>query len=330
MTLESEYRTNNKRETLSLNGHPIYLENVTGSKLLKCVTLGPAASFSEQAAAELLQDQTTHDFVKTNRAIIEVVKEKRFDMGVVASENSIEGNVVEIYKALIHSDLTILGELALNIHQTLYGTPAAWEKRKINSHPQGFAQCGKWINTNLPDAEIVTHDSTSYAVQYAAEHDELAIGSPIAGEKYKIPTIKSEIEDRRGNTTRFWLVGRGETEPTGNDRTKIIVSLRNAPGTLKKVIDPFADRSISINKIDTIPLTLDHYYFLISIDGHIKDDPVAEALAEAQKYCWRLKHIGSFQKSMLPEIEYEPEAFEKGWVPESENTHKSKIDSKLN
>lgn len=263
-----------------------------------------------------MQGQVSLGFVGRNREIIEAVKAGQYDLGIVASENSIEGNVEETIKAIINSDLTILGERILPIHQAIFGSKVAFNKQMINSHPQGFAQCGQWISENLSNPTIIQHGSTAEAVRIAAEKDELAIGSPVAGKVYDIPLIEEGVEDNKKiNTTRFWLVGKGETEVTGKDRTRIIVTLQNAPGTLAKVVNAFADRNISINKVDTSPLTLGHYYFLLSVDGHVKEPHVAEALEEIEEYCWKLKLLGSFQKSTLENTEYEPEAYEKDWVP---------------
>lgn len=320
------YKETSQVESLSLflNRYQVRVENVTGSHPLKCATLGPEATFSEQAALELMQDQVEISFVKSNPQIVESVNKKEFDIGIIASENSIEGNVDQTLRAIIHSDLTILGERILPVHQTLYGTKEAMEKGVVNTHPQGYAQCVKWLQENIPHHSFVSQDSTSLGVKIAAEKNELGIGSPIAGERYGIPLLKSQIEDRKGNTTRFWLLGNGDTEPTGQDRTKFVVTLQNKAGTLKKVVDSFADREISINKIDTIPLNLDHYFFLISVDGHIMDTALQEAMNEAKQYCWKVKHIGSFQKSVLPNVEYDSEAFEKGWVPMSESHRNGK------
>lgn len=320
MRIELQHETPSPVSTelsLFIGGHKIKIDNVTKSAFPKCATLGPAGTYSEIAALELLQDQAEIGFIGRNREIIAAVKMGLFDLGIVASENSIEGNVEETSKTIINSELTILGEKILPIHQALLGVESAYAKKILNSHPQGIAQCGNWIHENLSDTQVVQHGSTAAAIQYAAEHEELAIGNPAAGKIYNIPVIQEGIEDRKGNTTRFWLIGRGETEPTGNDRTVIAFTLRNAPGTLIKVLSPFSDRGISINKVDTLPLTLDHYYFLMSVDGHITEPTLQEAIEEARESCWKIKTLGSFQKSLLPEIEYEPEAFQNNWVPKN-------------
>ncbi len=318
MTIERQEQGSRILVPFTLSGRQIDVEKVTTGKTLTSTSLGPIGTFSEEVALEMLDGQAKLDFSPDNGAIVQRVDRKDYDLGVVAFENSTEGTVIQTLKAIIHTDLEILGEHTQQITQNLFGTQEGKMKGRVHSHPQGFAQTRKWLADNIPNLATIDEDSTAKGVRIASELDEMGIGTIRAGEVYNIPLIQEGIEDNKLNFTRFWMIGRGETQPTGNDRTWIICTLKNAPGTLLKMLEAYSSRRISIDKIDTPPLTMDHYYFFVAIDGHKKDPIVKEAIEEAEKACWKLKVIGSFEKSTLPEINYEPQAYEKGWIPESE------------
>ncbi len=301
-----------------LNSSAIEIQKVTPGKRLSATSLGPIGTFSEEVALKMLDGQADLSFSPKNGTIIERVNNREFDLGVVAFENSTEGTVIETLKAIIHADLDILGEHTQQITQNLFGTEEGRKKGRVHSHPQAFAQTRKWLDKNIPNITTVDEDSTAKGVKIAAELDEMGIGTMRAGEVYNLPLLQQGIEDNKLNFTRFWLIGRGKTKPTGNDRTWIAVTLKNEAGSLIKVLTPLAENGVSINKIDTPPLTMDHYYFFLSIDGHQDDPQVKKALQNVDQASWRLEKIGSFAKSIPPQIDYEPEAYERGWIPDSE------------
>ena len=303
-----------------INGSEITVRRSAQTDSLTCGFLGPRGTYGEQAARGLLRDQAELIQASTNVDIIKKLSKGETDLGLIPIENSTEGNVTESVRGLIHgsvpvsSDIRILAETALPINHILYGTQEAFDKKIIRSHPQALGQCSQWINERLQDATVVRETSTSEAVRIATERNELSIGTKLAGEIYNAPIFDDDIMDLKTNHTRFWLLGQGETTSTGKDRTTLVYTLKNIDGALVRALLPFSLRGIGINKIDTLPLgTLDEYYFLMSVDGHEKDEKVAEALAELKKSVWKSRVLGSFQKS-LSRIVYDPEARNNGWI----------------
>lgn len=313
-----EYSPTENLHSFRLNSGIISIQKVTPEIGLKGTYLGPEGTFSEEVAFSMNEEQAELKHVSSNAGVIEAVDRKKFDLGIVAFENSNEGTVVQTLKAIIHSDLNILGERTVPIKQNLFGSQEARNKGIIYSHPQGFAQAAKWLEENIPHHTANHVNSTSEGVRIAAEKDEMGIGTIRAGKIYNIPLLEEGIEDNKLNFTRFWLIGRGETQPTGNDRTWIVATLKNEAGTLIKLINAFSGNKISINKIDTPPLTMDHYYFFLALDGHKAEPHVAAAIEKAREACWKLKVMGSFEKSTPPTADYEPQAYEKGWIPDGE------------
>jgi len=304
-----------EKRGLFLHDFKIAVENTSGESSLLCAFLGPPGTYTEQAASELLQNQVN---LRSSISITDVfrsVDNGKLDIGLVPIENSTEGNVIETIRGIIRSNLMILGEKILPIHHVLFGDEKVLSKAIVHSHPQAIGQCTNWLEQNLPGAKIVAHNSTAEAVQIAAEREELAIGNSVAGKLYGIQTLKERIEDFKENTTHFWLLGRGETNPTGKDRTTLLFSLRNRTGLLRNSLAIFADRRINITKIDSFPIgALDEYYFLLSLDGHQNEPFIAEALEEFRKTCLRVRILGSYHKAPIPQKFFEPNAIINGWI----------------
>lgn len=308
-----------KQKELSVRGFKISVDNTSGNVPLSCAFLGPNGTYTEQAAKELLTTQVVYPEAKRITEIIKGIETGKFDTGLVPIENSSEGNVAETVREVIKSDLTILAEHVIPIHHVLFGTDAALAKGVIRSHPQAIGQCANWLEKNLKNGEVIEHNSTADAIRVAAERDELAIGNRKAGDLYNIPIHAENIEDRKGNTTRFWLLGRGETEQTENDRTTILFSLKNRTGLLRNALAVFADRSINMTKIDSFPIgALDEYYFMMSIDGHTNEPRIKEALVAFRDVCLKVRILGSYNKTLIPDKFLDPGDISNGWLkPES-------------
>lgn len=317
--LESDLNTSKKR-SLSLHGYTINIDGADRVDELTCAFLGPRGTYTEQAVLELLGEQVGIVPLSTITEVIRSTERGDTDIGFVPIENSIEGNVLESVRGVIHSELSdnsgirILGEKVLPINHFLFGTKEGFAKKILRSHPQALAQCSRWISENLPDAIVVRETSTAEAVKVSVERNELAIGNKLAGELYGAKILAESITDLASNHTRFWLLGRGKTFSTGNDRVTLVFTLKNMTGALIGALRPFSERGISINKVDTLPLgTLDEYYFLMSVDGHQTDPNIIEAIDELKSRVWKAKVLGSYRKS-LTNIIYDPEAIAHGWI----------------
>lgn len=301
---------------ITVYGSEVRVQSATGKNRLTCAFLGPEGTYTQQATLELLGDQVDYEMAPRNGAVVTLADKGKCDLGIVPVENSTGGIVIETVKEIIHSDsLVILAERVLPIHHNLYGNPSALDNPIIHSHYQAIDQCSTWLEQNLPGAKTESESSTALAVKVALEKGELAIASAFAGVAHQATPLHERIENLKHNTTRFWLLGRGETEPTGNDRTAILFSFRQGIGKIAYALKVFADRQISLNRMDSFPMgALDQYYFSATIDGHIKDPKVAEAIEEFCTMCFKCKILGSFHKAPIAEKAFEPSAIEDGWA----------------
>ncbi len=267
---------------------------------LKVAYLGPEATFSHIAALNFFGSATHFVPVETILDVFEEVASERVHFGVVPIENSIEGVVATTLDAIYEYGLKVCGEIYESIsHHLLNLTGRLEDIKKILSHPQAIAQCRKWLRKKLPSVTIETVSSTAFAAKWAAVDESVgAIASLMAAKLYHLQVVAKNIEDIKGNSTRFWIIGKSEVPPTGNDKTSLIFSVADRPGALFDVLKCFAERKINLTKIESRPSKNEpwKYHFFLDCEGHIKDPKIKECLDEMQNYCVQVVWLGSYPK----------------------------------
>jgi len=260
--------------------------------------LGPPATFTHQAA--LQQFGATCRFTPA-RAIVDIfdeVEQGRAEYGVVPVENSTEGAVNVTLDRLIDSDVLICGERYLTISQHLLSH--ARELRDVKavlSHPQGLAQCRRWLAQHMPDVPTQEFSSTAGAAEQAAGDPSLAaIASDLAGELYGVPVLRPRIEDNPHNATRFLVIGRAPAGATGRDKTSILFAMRNEPGALYRILEPLARAGINLSKIESRPAKRRSWEYVMFVDfeGHRTTPAVTAALADLEARALFLRVLGSY------------------------------------
>ncbi len=218
-------------------------------------------------------------------------------------ENSTEGVITHTLDMFIQSDLKVCGEVEVRIHHQLANLSQNPDDiQQIFSHQQSFAQCRNWLDQNYPSVERIPVNSNAEAARLAAEDSRsAAICGVQAVEIFGLKTCHKNIEDLANNTTRFMVIGDMQVEPSGMDKTTILMSAHNQPGSLLSLLKPLADNAISMNKIESRPSPdrLWEYVFFVDIDGHQKNENVARALVELQKKAALFKILGSYPKVEL-------------------------------
>src|SRR5687767_3211551 len=298
------------RRLAELNGGPmpaaavraIWREILSGCRALEeplaVAYLGPQATFTHQAARERFGAAAD---LKPTRAISDVFEEVergRVAFGVVPVENSTEGAVNITLDRLAESDVLICGEAYLEIAQQLLSRAGSLaEVKRVLSHPQGLAQCRGWLAQHLPDVPTEETSSTAAAVEMAACDPTLAgIASSLAGELYAVPVLRERIEDNRHNATRFLVIGREPIGPSGRDKTSILFAMKNEPGSLYRILEPFAGSGLNLTKIESRPAKRRpwEYVMFVDFEGHRETPAVAAALAELGQRTLFLKVLGSY------------------------------------
>lgn len=300
----------NKYIEIPINDYPVLIDLAQGRTKPKVACLGPEGTYTEAARHEFLGkylDQMHASFLPHNAAIVQEVKKGRYDLGIVAIENSTEGDVAEVIRELKHTrNITILGETILPIKHMLIGWPEA-NITAIHSHPQALAQCRTYLLENYPQIKQEPALSTAEAVQLVKNNKvTAAIASRRAAEVNNLSILAEDIGDIKGNSTRFLMLGRGETNPTSQDSTSFIfIPKGDRPGILARCLTSIASYGINLTKIDSRPTDsgiMRQYAFWIILDGHIKDDIVKLCLKDLKEtLCSSLRILGSYRKAILPE-----------------------------
>ena len=267
--------------------------------------LGPAGTFTEMAArAQFGQFATLAPMTGIDEVFREV-ETAQANYGVVPVENSTEGMVNHTLDCFMSASSTvrICSEVELPIHHALLAHPDRdGAVERILSHAQSLAQCRGWLDTHYPGVERVPVASNAEAARRASENPGVAaVAGELAARRYGLNILAGRIEDHPHNKTRFLVIGRQEVGASGQDKTSILVSTKNRPGALYRVLEPFHRHEVSLTRIETRPARSGDwsYVFFIDFDGHEREETVQTVLAEVGEVALRVRRLGSYPRSVL-------------------------------
>ena len=266
-------------------------------KTMVIAYLGPEATFTHQAAIRRFGSSLKYAPQKTIADVFTEVSKKRADYGVVPVENSTEGVVTHTLDMFVDSDLKIVSQIILPVQQCLMSNASRAHIKKLYAHPQSLAQCRAWIQNHLPRVEIVETSSNARSAELAAqEKSAAALGGILAAEKYGLRVLEQDIQDNAANATRFLVIGRLCSPPTGDDRTSLMVSVADKSGALHQAIAAFRRFKINMTKIESRPSKRKawEYFFFIDCAGHFQDVKVAKAIKFLGEHCNFVKILGSY------------------------------------
>ena len=260
---------------------------------------GEPGAYSEAAAlrfsdhADLLPCEAFED-------VFAAVASSKATHGILPVENSIGGTIHRNYDLLLENDLPIVGEVTLPITHNLMALPGTSlkEVRRILSHPQALAQCERFLRGMSGVSVEATYD-TAGSAKLVKEHkltDAAAIASERAAKVFGLEILRAEIQDYSDNITRFLLISR--TGETGDhvDKTSVVFSLPNEPGSLFKALSVFALRDIDLTKIESRPIRGRPWEYLFYVDIPIgrHDLRCARALVHLAEFARSMRTLGSY------------------------------------
>lgn len=268
---------------------------------MRVAFLGPKATFSHLATMQQFGLSAELVPQKSIPAVFEEVEKDRALYGVVPVENSTEGVVSHTLDMFMDSELKIRAELLLEVsHYLLSKTGRQADIKKVYSHPQPLAQCRNWLEENLPHIPVVDVASTTMAAQIVSEdYSAAAIASEYAASVYDLKVVKERIEDQVNNFTRFLIIGKKLADPSGDDKTSLMFAVKDEPGILYRMLEPFASRGVNLCKIESRPMKKKawEYIFFLDLIGHISEPNVAAAVEELKGYCQFVKLLGSYPRA---------------------------------
>ncbi len=275
--------------------------------------LGPEGTFTEQAARSMVVRLAPPDggrsieLVAANgvSAAVEAVRNGDADAACVPLENSVEGSVPLTQDEMTHGEpLMITAEAFVPITFDLLVRPGTTLDAiaTVGAHPHGHAQVRDWLLATLPSAEpVMSASNASAAAAVAAGELDAAAAAPVAGARYGLVAAAHDIGTVSDAVTRFLLLRRlgAPPEPTGNDRTSLVLSVDNRPGSLLAVLTEFAARGINLTRLESRPTRarLGEYLFVVDADGHLADPAIADVLAALIRRSALVRWLGSYPRA---------------------------------
>jgi chorismate mutase / prephenate dehydratase len=266
-------------------------------KSMTIAYLGPEATFTHQAAIQRFGASLKYSPQKTITDVFTEVSKRRADYGVVPVENSTEGVVTHTLDMFVDSDLKVVAQIVLPVQHCLLSKGRREQIKKLFAHPQSLGQCRGWVQINLPQVEIIETSSNARSAEFASSTKcSAAIAGVLASEKYGVPVLEFDLQDNVANATRFLVLGRQCSPPTGRDRTSLMFSIADRVGALYHALAAFRRYRINMTKIESRPSKRKawEYFFFVDCDGHIEDRRVAKALEMLGLHCSYVKVLGSY------------------------------------
>jgi len=227
---------------------------------------------------------------------------------VIPESNRITGNIGIEY-LIFKYRLNIYAEYYQKIEHNLLGQPESSLKdiKDVFSHAQALSQCSKFIKKN----NLVEHirADTAGSAQTISENktkSEAAIASSLSANIYKLKILASNIEDEKGNVTRFLIMGKEVSQPDFRDRnyiTSFLFKLKSKPAALYQSLGGFAINGVNLTKLQSYPEqnSFESYFFLCDLEGHIEDPKVQKSLEELGLHCQDFHVLGVFEADKFRE-----------------------------
>lgn len=261
---------------------------------------GEHGAYSEIAARTLMPQSAAIPCAEFGD-VFDRVNAGQLDYGIVPVENSLGGIVGPVNSILINTDLKIIASVDMSIRHCLLCAPGAdhRELRHVWSHPQALAQCKNFIARNR--LEAVNYYDTAGAAKTLAEtrpQGVAVIAGKFCAELYGLEIIKEDIQDSAHNRTRFFALAARDENGEG-DKCSAVFTAGDKAGSLFAVLKVFADASINLTRIESVPDKPDTYAIFIDFDGSIKDAKVAAAVEKVSRFAEGFRVLGCYRETKV-------------------------------
>jgi len=273
---------------------------------MKIAFQGEHGAFSEVAAKKFFGNNVVAVPSYAFADVFERVHKKHVQFGVVPIENSLYGSVFDTYDLLLQANLSVVGELQLQINHHLMAKRNLHltEIKKVYSHPQALGQCSEFLKT-LKKAEILPAYDTAGSALTLLEHEEepiAIIASKEAALVYQLKILKKKIQNNAENYTRFLIIAKNPLlKNFSTPKTSICFELKNIPGALFKGLSVFALREINLVKIESRPIPHKpfEYRFYADLLGDLREERVKNALKNLSEISLSIKVFGTYEKGEI-------------------------------
>ena len=228
---------------------------------------------------------------------------------IIPESNRITGNIGIEY-LIFEYRLNIYAEYFQKIEHNLLGLPGTKvsEIKDVYSHAQALSQCSKFIKSNRL-TEHVRADTAGSAEMVSKSKDKTkaAIASSLSAKTYNLEIVKNNIENEKGNLTRFLVMGKNISQPEFSGKkyiTSFLFKLKSKPAALYQSLGGFAINGVNLTKLQSYPEknSFDSFFFLCDLDGHIEEPRVQKSLEDLGLHCQDFHVLGVFEADKQREI----------------------------
>ena len=266
---------------------------------------GTFGAYSHLAALSIFKDAEIIPCKTFDECFLKASKDDNSKI-IIPESNRITGNIGIEY-LIFKYRLNIYSEYFQKIEHNLLGLPGTKISniKDVYSHGQALSQCSKFIKSNSL-IEHVRADTAGSAEMVSKTKDKTkaAIASSLSAKTYNLEIIKKNIENEKGNLTRFLIMGKNISQPEfGNKKyiTSFLFKLKSKPAALYQSLGGFAINGVNLTKLQSYPEknTFDSFFFLCDLDGHIEDTKVQKSLEELGLHCQDFHVLGVFEADKI-------------------------------
>ena len=227
---------------------------------------------------------------------------------IIPESNRITGNIGIEY-LIFQYRLNIYSEYFQKIEHNLLVIPGVKisEVKNVYSHSQALSQCSNFIKLHKLN-EYVSADTAGSAEMISKLQDKsnAAIASTLSAKTYGLEILEKNIENEKGNLTRFLIMGKSISQPEfGNKKyiTSFLFKLKSKPAALYQALSGPSLNGVNLTKLQSYPVknSFDSYFFLCDLDGHIEDPKVQKSLEELGLHCEDFHVLGVFEADKIRE-----------------------------
>ncbi len=280
----------------------IYREILSSSRSLqrpqRVVYLGPEGTFSYYAGLHYLGRASSFTPCPGLEEVFRAVRSRQAELGIIPLENSLQGSVGQSLDLFLRFEVFIQAEIFCRIsHSLLAATDNLADIQVIYSHPQALQQCTTWLNSHVPQARIVPMESTAAgAKRVQTESGAAAIAHPGLARSLGLKVLHTGIEDLPENWTRFLIIG-PDHPPQGNrDKTSLVFTLPDRPGSLAAVLNLLAREGVNMKKLESRPARGERwqYVFFGDVECDLSGQEYAQLMQDLEQACHSLRILGSY------------------------------------
>ena len=281
---------------------------------IKAITSAPPRPFPKRAtvacagcegsyahlASERLFDLPEIMYMSGFEGVFKAVSGGLCEYGVLPIENSLAGSVNAIYDLLSEYNVSIVRSVRLKVDHALLAIPGAKlsDIKEIYSHQQAISQCSEFLST-LKGVRVIAVENTAEAARMVAQQGDrtkASLSSLLCGELYQMQVLKSSVQNRDNNYTRFICIAKEPKIYSGADRTSIMINIPNRPGTLFRIMSRFNATGVNLVKLESrqIPEREFEYRFYFDIETSVYSEEFLSLMCELHECGEQFKYFGTY------------------------------------